>query len=88
MHMLAASRLEGLSAGSRQSTETASVLGRSLRLEDVAEIVNQSPDALLAALDEEVSAHLVTAAPDGLAFTHEFVRQAAAPPACGTRPPS
>jgi DNA-binding CsgD family transcriptional regulator len=78
MHMLAASRLEGLSAGSRQFTETASVLGRSFRLEDVAEIVNQSPGALLAALDEAVSAHLLTAAPDGLAFTHEFVRQAAA----------
>jgi predicted ATPase len=88
MHMLAASRLEGLSAGSRQFTETASVLGRSFRLEDVAEMVNQSPGALLAALDEVVSAHLLTAAPDGLAFTHEFVRQAAASPACGTRPPS
>jgi DNA-binding CsgD family transcriptional regulator len=50
--------------------------------------VNQSPGALLAALDEAVSAHLLTAAPDGLAFTHEFVRPAAAPPACGTRPPS
>jgi hypothetical protein len=37
------------------------------------------------------SAHVaqrITAAPDGLAFTHEFVRQAAASPACGTRPPS
>ena len=78
MNMLAARRLEGLSAGSRQFTETASVLGRSFRLEDVAEIVNQSPGALLAALDEAVSAHLLTAAPDGLAFTHEFVRQAAA----------
>jgi hypothetical protein len=40
MHVLAASRLEGLSAGSRQFTETAPVLGRSFRLEDVAEIVN------------------------------------------------
>jgi hypothetical protein len=50
-----------------------------LRLEDVAEIVNQSPGALLAALDEAVSAHLLTAAPDGLAFTHELVRQGAAP---------
>jgi DNA-binding CsgD family transcriptional regulator len=78
MQMLAASRLEGLSAASRQFTGTASVLGRSFRLEDVAEIVNQSPGALLAALDEAVSAHLLRATPDGLAFTHEFVRQAAA----------
>jgi hypothetical protein len=50
--------------------------------------VNQSPGALLAALDEAVSAHLLTAAPDGLAFTHELVWQAAASPACGKRPPS
>jgi hypothetical protein len=40
---------------------------------------------MLAALDAVVSAHLLTAAPEGLAFTHEFVRQAAASPACGTR---
>ena len=78
IHMLAASRMKGLSVGSRQFTETASVLGRSFRLEDVAEIVNQPPGALLAALDEAVAAHLLTAAPDGLAFKHEFVRQAVA----------
>lgn len=47
--MLAASRLEGLSSGSRQFTETASVLGRSFRLDYVPEVVDQSPGALLAA---------------------------------------
>jgi DNA-binding CsgD family transcriptional regulator len=78
IHMPAASRLKGLSAGGRQFIETASVLGRSFRLEDVAEILHQSPGALLAAFDEAVSAHLLTAAPDGLAFKHESVRQAAA----------
>jgi DNA-binding CsgD family transcriptional regulator len=78
IRMLAANLLKGLSACSRQFVETASVLGRSFRLEDVAEIVDQSPGALLAALDEAVSAHLLTAAPDGLAFKHELVRQAVA----------
>lgn len=78
IHMVAVRRLKGLSAGSRQFTQTASILGRSFRLEDVAEILNQSPGALLAALDEAVSAHLLTAAPGGLAFKHEFVRQTAA----------
>ena len=88
MHTLAEAGSRDCPQAAASFTETASASGRSLRSEDVAEIVNQSPGALFAALDEAVSAHLLTAAPDGLAFTHEFVRQAAAPPACGTRPPS
>src|ERR1700733_12339506 len=75
---LAADRLNGLSARTRQFTETASLLGNSFRIEDVAEIMSQSPGALLGVLDEAVSAHLLAATPDGLAFQHEFVRQAVA----------
>ena len=52
--------------------------GDSFRIEDVAEILGQSPGALLGAIDEAVSAHLLAATPDGLAFRHEFVRQAVA----------
>jgi AAA ATPase domain len=73
---LAAGRLKRLSARTRQFTETASVLGRSFRLEDVAEVLNQPPGALLGVLDEAVAAHLLMATADGLAFQHEFVRQA------------
>ncbi len=78
IQMLAADRLNGLSARTRQFTETASVLGKSFRLEDVAEILSQSPGALLGVLDEAVAAHLIVATADGLAFQHEFVRQAVA----------
>jgi DNA-binding CsgD family transcriptional regulator len=78
IQVLAAERLQGLSASTRQFTETASLLGSSFRIEDVAEILSQSPGALLGVLDEAVSAHLVAATPDGLAFQHEFVRQAVA----------
>src|ERR1700733_15362254 len=78
IQILAADRLKGLSARTRQFTETASLLGSSFRIEDVAEILSQSPGALLGVLDEAVSAHLLAATPDGLAFQHEFVRQAVA----------
>jgi len=78
IQILADDRLKGLSAHTRQFTETASVLGNSFRLEDVAEILSQSPGALLGVLDEAVSAHLLVATSDGLAFQHGFVRQAVA----------
>src|SRR6202012_5703310 len=74
----AATGLRGVPAPPRQFSETASLLGSSFRIEDVAEILSQSPGALLGALDEAVSAHLLAATPDGLAFQHEFVRQAVA----------
>jgi DNA-binding CsgD family transcriptional regulator len=78
IQILAADRLKGLSARTRQFTETASLLGSSFRIEDVAEILSQSPGSLLGVLDEAVAAHLLAATPDGLAFQHEFVRQAVA----------
>jgi DNA-binding CsgD family transcriptional regulator/antitoxin (DNA-binding transcriptional repressor) of toxin-antitoxin stability system len=78
IQILAADRLKGLSARTRQFTETASLLGSSFRIEDVGEILSQSPGSLLGVLDEAVAAHLLAATPDGLAFQHEFVRQAVA----------
>ena len=75
---VARDRLKGLSPGARRFAETASILGKSFRLEDVAEILGESPGALLAALDEALAAHLLVATSDGLAFQHEFVRRAVA----------
>ena len=75
---VARDRLKGLSPGARRFAETASILGKSFRLEDVAEILGESPGALLAALYEALAAHLLVATPDGLAFQHEFVRRAVA----------
>src|SRR6201996_7331065 len=48
---LARHRLKGLSARARRFVEMASILGRSSRLEDVGEMLGESPGALLAALD-------------------------------------
>jgi DNA-binding CsgD family transcriptional regulator len=75
---LARHRLKGLSARARRFVETASILGRSSRLEDVGEMLGESPGALLAALDEALSAYLLMVRADGLAFRHEFIRQAVA----------
>jgi predicted ATPase len=75
---LARDRLKGLSVRTREFTQTASILGSSFRLEDVAEILSDSPGALLAAVNEALSAHLLVATADGLAFQHEFVRRAVA----------
>ncbi|MFY9932689.1 MAG: AAA family ATPase, partial [Streptosporangiaceae bacterium] len=75
---LARDRLRGLSARARRFVSTASVLGGLFRLEDVGEMLGESPGALLAALDEAVSACLLVVGADGLAFRHEFVRQAVA----------
>ena len=56
----------------------ASILGSSSRLKDVGEMLAESPGALLAALDEALSAYLLMVRADGLAFRHEFIRQAVA----------
>jgi DNA-binding CsgD family transcriptional regulator len=75
---LARHRLKGLSVRARRFVETASILGSSSRLEDVGEMLGESPGALLAALDEALSAYLLMVRADGLAFRHEFIRQAVA----------
>ncbi len=75
---LARDRLRVLSAHARRFVAAASVLGGSFRLEDVGEILGESPGALLGALDEALSAYLLVVRADGLAFRHEFVRQAVA----------
>ena len=73
---LARDRLKGLSPHARRFVATASILGGSFRLEDVGEMLSESPGALLVALDEALSAYLLVVRADGLAFRHEFVRQA------------
>ena len=63
-------RLKGLSVRARRFVETASILGSSSRLKDVGEMLAESPGALLAALDEALSAYLLmvrrTAWPSGM----------------------
>jgi len=68
--------LDGLDTGTRLLLETAAVLGRSFRLEDAATMLGTSPAALLPAVDEALSRHMLSATQDSLAFRHELVWQA------------
>ena len=65
---LARDRLKGLSACARRFVATASILGGSFRLEDAGEMLGEPPGALLAPLDEALSAYLLVVKADGLAF--------------------
>jgi DNA-binding NarL/FixJ family response regulator len=73
---VARKRLEGLSARTRLFLETASVLGRSFRLEDVAEMLGERPGGLLTAVEEALAAGFVVPTRETLVFRHEFVRHA------------
>jgi DNA-binding CsgD family transcriptional regulator len=70
--------LGGLGVTTRQLLETASVLGRSFQLEDVAAMLDMSPAALLPALEEALASGVLAATRRALAFRHEIVWQAVA----------
>jgi DNA-binding CsgD family transcriptional regulator len=72
-HSLVQSRLTRLSPRTRQLLETGAVLGRSFRLEDIAAMLGESPGSLLAAVEEALSARMVIATPDAIAFQHDLV---------------
>jgi DNA-binding CsgD family transcriptional regulator len=71
-------RLNGLSARTRSFLETASILGRSFRLEDVAEMLGERPGGLLTAVEEALAAGFLASARQALRFRQEFVRHAVA----------
>ena len=68
--------LDGLGAVTRQLLETAAVVGRSFRLEDVATMLGMSSAALLPAIDEALATGVLVATQDSLTFRHELVWQA------------
>jgi DNA-binding CsgD family transcriptional regulator/tetratricopeptide (TPR) repeat protein len=68
--------LGGLGVATRQLLETASVLGRSFQLEDVAAMLDISPAALLPALQEALASGVLAATREALVFRHEMVWQA------------
>jgi DNA-binding CsgD family transcriptional regulator len=68
--------LGGLTARVRPLLETAAVLGRSFRLEDVAEMLGQAPAALLPLLNEALQVGLLTAGTDDFTFRHGLIWQA------------
>lgn len=68
-------RLTRLASLTRQMLQTGAVLGRSFRLEDVAEMLRESPGSLLASVEEALAARVVITTPDAITFTHELVWQ-------------
>jgi DNA-binding NarL/FixJ family response regulator len=69
-------RLGTLAARTKYLLEAGSVLGRSFRLEDAAEMLDLLPGSLLAEVDEALAARIVVADRDSIAFRHDLVRQA------------
>jgi DNA-binding CsgD family transcriptional regulator len=66
-------RLNRLAPRTRQLLETGAILGRSFRLEDVAEMLRESPGSLLAPVEEALAARVVVATPEAITFHHDLV---------------
>jgi DNA-binding CsgD family transcriptional regulator len=78
VHRVAQRRLDGLSKQARHLLVTAAVLGPSFRLEDVAEMLGETPAGLLPTLEEAMDTGLMTAAGNAFSFRHELLRRAVA----------
>ena len=76
IHRVAQRRLDGLSKSARHLLVTAAVLGPSFRLEDAAEMLGETPTALLPAIEEAMGAGLMTAAESAFSFRHELLCRA------------
>src|ERR1700761_3493379 len=70
MHHVGKQRLDGLSKRARHMLVTATVLGASFRLEDAAEMLGETPAALLPAIEEAMDAGIMTAAENAFSFRH------------------
>jgi DNA-binding CsgD family transcriptional regulator len=76
MHRAAQARLDGLSKQARHLLVTAAVLGPSFRLEDAAEMLGETPAALLPTVEEAMEAGIMTAAENAFSFRHPLLRRA------------
>jgi len=76
IHRLAQQRLDGLGQRARHLLVTAAVLGPAFRLEDVAEMLGETPAMLLPAVEEAMDAAIMTAAEHAFAFRHQLLRRA------------
>ncbi len=76
MHRLARQRLAGLSKDAHHLLVTAAVLGPSFRLEDAAEMIGETPAALLPMIQETMAAGITTAAENVFSFRHQLLRRA------------
>ena len=69
-------RLDGLSEKTRHLLVTAAVLGPSCRLADMAEMIGETPAALLPAVEEAMETAVLTASENAFSFRHELLRGA------------
>ena len=72
-------RLERLGLTTRRLLTIAAVMGRQFRLSDIEALVDVGEDAVLDAMDEAVTASIVTeeaGAPGSFSFTHTLIREA------------
>jgi DNA-binding CsgD family transcriptional regulator/tetratricopeptide (TPR) repeat protein len=76
MRRLAQRRLDGLSQRARHLVVTAAVLGPSFRLEDAAEMLGETPAALLPAVEEAMGAGIMAAADNTFSFRHQLLGRA------------
>jgi DNA-binding NarL/FixJ family response regulator len=76
IHHLAQRRLAGLSTGARQLVLTAAVLGPVFCLEDAAEMLGQTPAALLPAIEETMGAGIMVVTAQEFSFRQPLLRQA------------
>ncbi len=76
IHRLTQRRLDGLSQRARHLLVTSAVLGPAFRLEDAAEMLGETPAALLPAVEEAMDAAVMTEAEHAFAFRHQLLRRA------------
>jgi predicted ATPase len=76
MHRVGQQRLDGLSKQARHMLVTATVLGPSFRLEDAAEMLGETPAALLPTVEEAMGAGIMTATENAFSFRHPLLRRA------------
>jgi DNA-binding CsgD family transcriptional regulator len=70
-----ARRLCGLSPRTRHLLTVSAVLGRLFSPEDVAELLDTTPAALLPSLDEALASGVLAVTPNALRFRHDLIRQ-------------
>ena len=72
---LAQRRLDGVSQQARHLLVTAAVLGPAFRLEDAAELLDETPVRLLPAIEETMDAAIMTAGEQAFTFRQELLRR-------------
>jgi DNA-binding CsgD family transcriptional regulator/tetratricopeptide (TPR) repeat protein len=76
VHAVARGRLEHLRERTRHLVETAAVLGLTFRLEDVAEVLGNTPAVVLPLVNEAVGAGFLTVCAEYFGFRHELIWRA------------